>query len=107
MLVNIPGETKRDLLEIENLLSDIRPTITSVNIFERYLGCELAHQEPTPETLWFARITTRRYSPISQNLKYHFSQRYIKSLFESKRKLNYLRQLWILIQETINQKFQL
>lgn len=103
MLVNIPGETTQDLLDITKLLSNIRPDVTSVNIYRGYLGTELPDQEPDKRTLRFARDTTKRFSPISRNFKFHSTKRYLNILKKSKRKWNYFTQLGSLINEVVNQ----
>lgn len=41
MLVNIPGETEKDLQDIIELVTRIRPTITQFNLFTPYPGCEI------------------------------------------------------------------
>ncbi len=96
MLVNIPKETRQDLLDITQLLQIIRPDITSVNVFASYLGSELPDQKPNKETLQFARITTNRFSPLWRNLRFHLSKKYMRVITNTKNKLNYLKQLWTL-----------
>lgn len=44
MLVNLPGETERDLEDISSLLKRIRPTVVSMNIFTPYPGTEIYDQ---------------------------------------------------------------
>ena len=41
MLVNLPGETKKDLEDILSLLDEIKATIVSINIFTPYPGTEI------------------------------------------------------------------
>lgn len=41
MLVNLPGETEKDLEDILKLLDEIKPTIVSLNIFTPYPGTEI------------------------------------------------------------------
>ena len=103
MLVNIPEETEQDLLDIKRLLDKIQPNITSVNIFEGYIGTELPDKKPNKETLQFAQSITKKFSPLWKNLFSHFNKRYIRIVKNSKRKFNYLKQLWTLLQELINQ----
>lgn len=44
MLINLPGETDKDLEDITSLLDRIRPTIVSINVFTPYPGTELFEQ---------------------------------------------------------------
>jgi len=46
-LVNIPGETPQDWIDIEKLIKEIRPTITCINVYQYYEGCALG-KEPIP-----------------------------------------------------------
>jgi len=41
ILVNVPGETEAEVEETLNLLDEIRPSVTSFNIFIPYLGTEI------------------------------------------------------------------
>ena len=41
ILVNVPGETEGEVEETLNLLDEIRPSVTSFNIFIPYLGTEI------------------------------------------------------------------
>ncbi len=41
LLVNVPGETMKDLEDIIDLVRDIKPNIVSFNIFTPYPGCEI------------------------------------------------------------------
>jgi radical SAM superfamily enzyme YgiQ (UPF0313 family) len=103
-LCNIPGETPRDWADIVGLLRGIRPEVVSVNVFRGYLGTELDDQEPSREVIQFARDTTKRFNSLWRGIHFHLSWRYIKRLLGSKRKRNYLKQLWQLLKEIANQK---
>jgi anaerobic magnesium-protoporphyrin IX monomethyl ester cyclase len=41
LLVNAPGETEKDLEDIIGLVEQIKPTVSSFNIFTPYPGCEI------------------------------------------------------------------
>jgi len=53
----------------------------------------------------WVRKYSKRYNRIFPNLKFYFTRRYWMAILNSKRKLNYLSQLGLLIREFINQKF--
>ena len=97
ILVNIKGETLKDYDDIENLLDRIKPTVVSVNVYKKYEGAEL--EEGIGE---LRKI--KNYNSIWNNLKFHLSWRYLKILLRSKKKREYLCQLWNLVKEIINQK---
>ncbi len=61
MLVNLPGETKKDLEDIISLLEKIKATIVSINIFTPYPGTEIFEKHPTG-------ITKRDYPDLMGNM---------------------------------------
>ena len=59
-LTNIPDETMQDLKDIENLIKEIKPTITCINVYEQYLGCQLPFNKPSEELMkWKSRVMVR------------------------------------------------
>jgi radical SAM superfamily enzyme YgiQ (UPF0313 family) len=98
-LVNVPGENTGDFRDIRRSIQTLRPTITSVNIFRRYPGCELSDQIPKQSVKRWVKIATQKYNSVWKNL------RYIN--FKHLWKISYIKQLSQLIWETVNQKFQL
>ncbi len=105
MLVNIPGERKEDYEDIKILLSEIKPTVVSVNIYKGYLGTELLDKIPEGWVITWAELVTKRYNSIWKAILFHLKFKYLKTLFRSKRKLNYAKQFSLLIKESINQIF--
>jgi len=103
-LVNIPGEKMSDYTDIEHLIEDIRPTVVSVNTYRGYLGTELPHKEAEKWIIKWAELTNYRYNNIIKTIKFHFSGRYWKVILKSRRKLNYIKQLWVAVKELINIK---
>lgn len=104
MLVNIPGETRSDWVDIERLIKNTKPDIVSTNIFRGYYGVELPDQEPSREVISFAQYTVRKYNSIWRSFSFHLSWRYLVTFIRSKQKMNYIKQLHLLIKEVINQK---
>ena len=135
MLINTPGETEKDLQDTVDLLEEIKPNIVSINVFTPYPGTEifadtqgltrdeypLLMESPVrlaaerPEKFRFAAHNVnlgefankemRRHNKIYPNISIFFNPKYIKSLWHSNQKRNYLKQLGLLIREFINQKF--
>jgi len=100
ILVNVKGETLADYDDIETLLDKIKPTVVSVNVYKKYLGAELEEGVGQLREI-------KNYNSVWANLKFHLSWRYIKILWRSRRKMSYVKQLWTLIREVVNQRFQL
>jgi hypothetical protein len=118
-----------------SLVREIKPNIVSFNIFAPYPGCEIYDQrcqnlsredyprlmnaalflDTMPEKFRFAShnvdllkwatAANRKYNKIFPNLRIFYDLRYLKSVFFSKRKDNYVKHLINLIREFINQKF--
>jgi len=61
MLVNLPGETKKDLEDIISLLEEIKATIVSINIFTPYPGTEIFEKHSTG-------ITKKDYPDLMGNM---------------------------------------
>lgn len=105
MLVNIPGEKYKDYEDIRNLLDEIKPTVVSVNVFKGYLGVDLPDKEPLGWVIIWANLMNQRYNSILKAIQFHFSLTYFRIILSSKRKLNYLKQVYLLVREAINQKW--
>lgn len=134
-LVNLPGETKKDLLDIINLMDKLNSEIVSLNIFTPYPGTEIYNTasfkftkkeyslltnapaliDSCPKKFKFAKHNinllkwTSKYhkthNKLSNNLRFYFDKKYLLALMHSQNKINYLNQSIILIKELINQKF--
>jgi radical SAM superfamily enzyme YgiQ (UPF0313 family) len=134
-IINVPGETKKDLVDILKFIKKLNPDIVSINIFTPYPGAEiydncehkfkkeeypiltnaagliykdpqrLKFSEHNVDFLQFADKYNKKYNKIGTNLKFYLSWRYWKLLLRSKNKLNYIKQFKLLIAEFINQKF--
>jgi radical SAM superfamily enzyme YgiQ (UPF0313 family) len=93
-LVNIPGETPQDWKDIENLIKEIKPTITCINVYQYYEGCKLG-KEPQPSK---ELMEWKRKVMIKSNWRSGFKWSAIKySKFDD------LKSLYLLIKEAINQ----
>jgi radical SAM superfamily enzyme YgiQ (UPF0313 family) len=136
-LVNLPGETKKDLNDIITLASDLKPDVFTANVFIPYPGTEIYDQSPfhfskseyplltyadalfkkAPHKFRFSRhridilswanSQNHRFNHFLPTLLFHLSPRYLFTILLSKRKLNYLSQFSLLIREYLNQKFVL
>ena len=134
ILVNVPSETEEDLKDIINLLNVLNSEVVSINIFTPYPGTEIYDNSTYkfskeeyamlisstkliytyPEKLKFSshnvnlldwtRKYQNKYNGIWNNLKFYLSLKYIKILFKSKNKRNYIQNIFLLIREAINQK---
>ncbi len=93
-LVNIPDETKQDWFDIENLIKEIKPTITCINVYQYYEGCELG-KEPIPSKELMA---WKRRVMIKYNWRSGFRWSAIKHS-----KIEKPRDLYLLIKEFLNQ----
>ena len=60
-LVNIPQETCQDWYDIEVLIKEIKPTITCINVYQFYEGCQLGPEpKPSKELMdWKRKIMVR------------------------------------------------
>jgi len=134
-LVNLPEETEEDLDDVIKLVKILKSEIVSFNIFTPYPGTEIYDSSPhqftkneygilthatdflytQPEKFKFAKHNVnllewgqknhKRYNPVLKNVLFHLSRKYVNVLINSKHKLNYLKQLGLVIREFINQKF--
>lgn len=134
-IVNIPGETKQDLIDILKFIKKLDPDIVTINVFTPYPGAEIydncefkfeKHEYPIltnaagliykdPKRLKFSEHNVnlldfsakynKKYNKIGKNLKFYLSPRYWRVLLKSKNKMNYIRQFKSLVSEFINQKF--
>ena len=134
-LVNLPEETEKDLDDIVNLMNVINPEIVSINIFTPYPGTEIYDNtaykftkseyplltsapnfiEMYPEKFKFSKHKInilkwtqekqKKYNKFSKNVKFYLCYKYWKTLIKSKNKINYIKNIYMLIQEFINQKF--
>jgi anaerobic magnesium-protoporphyrin IX monomethyl ester cyclase len=135
MLINTPGETEKDLQDIVDLLDEIKPNIVSINVFTPYPGTEifsdtrgltrdeypllmespikLAAERPEKfrfashdvDLGEFANSEMRRHNKVYPNISIFFNPVYIKSLWYSSNKRNYIKQTGLLVREFVNQKF--
>jgi radical SAM superfamily enzyme YgiQ (UPF0313 family) len=135
MLVNTPQETEKDLQDIVDLVEQIRPEIVSFNVFAPYPGCEIydslcvniekkdypllmntsLYLSLMPDKFRFAqhsvdilswvRKAMKKYNKLLPNLFIYFKPIYLNSVFHSYRKSDYLKQIFSLLNEFINQKF--
>jgi anaerobic magnesium-protoporphyrin IX monomethyl ester cyclase len=133
-LVNLPGETLKDLKDIETFTQHLHPDIVSMNVFTPYPGTDiydhsdyhfpkeeyplltyastLIEEQPKKfrfskhkiDILSWANKKNKQYNRFLPNLMFHLSPRYIKTIFNSKRKSNYFSQFRFLVQEYFNQK---
>ena len=135
MLVNVPGETEQDLIDILNLLDRLRPEVVFLNIFVPFPGTEIYENAPWkfkredyhllsrapllkthPEKFRFAVHNVdlkkwesqnyRKYNSPLRNVIFYLSLRYWVTLLRSKNKINYVKQFGLLVKEFINQKFR-
>lgn len=134
-IVNIPEETKQDLVDILRFIRKLDPDVVTINIFTPYPGAEIydnckfkfeKHEYPILTTaagmiykdpkrlkfsehninlIDFAARYNKKCNKIWKTLKFYLSFRYWKVLFGSKNKMNYAKQFKLLIAEFINQKF--
>lgn len=132
ILINIPDETKEELMETLRLLDEIRPSVTSFNIFIPFLGTEIYDNSglnlmpsdynylsmPPRELVKDKRFRFAKHDIdfskfYSQNhkkynspyvfLPSYFSKPYLKQLIKSKRKKDYIFQVGLLIKEFFKQ----
>lgn len=134
-LVNLPGETKKDLQDILHLADALNPEIVTMNVFIPYPGTEIYDRssyhfskeeyslltyapnliKKYPYKFRFcqhkiditawANKQNRHYNRLLPNILFHFSLRYLSTLLHSSKKTNYISQLGNLIHEFYNQKF--
>jgi len=134
-LVNLPLETKKDLNDIIKLTKKIHPDIVSFNIFCPYPGTEIYDNAPykfdkteykllyngsdyikdfpgkfkfcqhnIDLTAW-ANQNNKKYNHFLPTLKFHLSYKYLKTIFLSSDKLDYISGLISLIKTFVAQKF--
>ncbi|MFC1721655.1 B12-binding domain-containing radical SAM protein [Patescibacteria group bacterium] len=135
MLVNVPEETEQDLQDIINLLQKLKSELVSINVFIPHPGTEIYEKskydftkqeysllsfaspdfKPFQEKLIFHKHKLdifkwtdeqmRKTNKTWRSLKFHMSFSYWRAIMNSSRKLNYVKQLSLLIQEFVMQKF--
>jgi len=133
-LVNLPGETVKDLEDISSFAQRLRPDIVSMNVFTPYPGTAIYDQSQYHfskneyslltnsstlikkypkkfrfskhrlDILSWANQKNREFNRFWPNFTFHLSRRYFKTILSSKRLDNYLSQFRFLIQEYLNQK---
>lgn len=136
-LVNIPNESKKDLNDIVRLIEYITPDVISINIFIPYPGTEiydnmtykfkpeeyfdlfyanqLIYKQPHKykfhshniDILKWTDKHSRKYNKIWPAIKFHLSPIYIKSIFKSRQKTDYLKQIKNLFLELLSQKYNI
>jgi radical SAM superfamily enzyme YgiQ (UPF0313 family) len=93
-LVNIPGETPQDWYDIERLIKEIKPTITCINVYQYYEGCQLGPEGfPSKELMDWKRKTM-----IKANWRSGFKWSAIKYS-----KFTDFKSIWLLLKEGLNQ----
>lgn len=133
-LVNLPGENIKDLQDIIKLAKKLKSEIYSFNVFTPYPGTEIYDQmeyrfskdeygelinaytlvETQPQKYRFSNHhlnilnwsekQNKKFNQILPNLSFHFSLKYLKTIINSPKKLNYLSQSYNLFREILNQK---
>ena len=133
-LVNLPGETKKDLRDIVSLAKKLKSEINSFNVFSPYPGTEIYDQmkyrftkdeygelfnastliESQPHKYRFSKHKikildwashqNKKFNQIIPNLRFHLSAKYLITIFNSPQKLNYFSQSFNLFREILNQK---
>lgn len=136
-LVNLPGETKKDLNDIVKFSKQLKSDIYSYNVFTPYPGTEIYDNmsyrfskdeykelfsaatliEKYPQKYKFhkhkydivswANIQNKKFNELTINLKFHLTYRYISTILKSKNIFNYISQSSLLFREILNQKFNL
>jgi len=92
-LVGIEGDNRTHLADIESLIRQLQPTLVSVNNYQDYYGTELKCGNEYND--WAVGIN-KRYNRIELCL--------FKGIITTKHKLEYIKNLWYLLLEVINQK---
>ena len=133
ILINVPEETEQELRKTLQLLDEIKPSVSSFNIFIPYVGTEIYENQnmnlhPDEYSLLgkpplelvsnprfrfakhdidfkdFYLLNHKKYNSLfTFILRYYFSTYYFKQLFRSRRKGEYLFQLKNLIKEYLKQ----
>jgi len=133
-LVNLPEETKKDLNDIVKFSNKLKPDIVSVNVFTPYPGTEIYDQSKyrfskkeyselayapslindfpnkykfskhNIDILPWANAQNKLLNKIIPNILFHISYKYLKTIFLSHQKSNYLSQFNNLLTEIYNQK---
>lgn len=136
-LVNLPHESKKDLTDIIKFAKKLKSEIYSFNIFTPYPGTEIYDQmeykftkdeygelinaytliESQPHKYKFSNHhlnilewsekQNKIFNRIFPNLHFHFSSKYVKTILNSSKKINYLSQSYNLFKEILNQKISL
>jgi len=134
-LVNLPGETKKDLHDICTLAKRLHSDVVSMNIFTLFPGTEIYDQfqnrfskkdyqdlsraadllQQYPEKYRFAahkinllawvNRQNRKFNHFLPALSFHLRPKYLQKILTSPRLDDYLRQFINLLKEFINQKF--
>lgn len=133
-LVNLPGETKKDLDDITAFAGHLKPDIVSMNVFTPYPGTDIYDQSPYhfpkkeyplltrsallikkfPEKFRFskhrldilswANQNNKQFNQFWPNFTFHLRPKYLKTVLSSPRLDNYLSQFKFLVLEYLNQK---
>lgn len=132
ILVNIPGETEEEINETLQLLDEIKPSVTSFNIFIPYLGTEIYNNHnlnlsPAEYSILgesplklvlnskfrFARhnidftkfytANHKKYNSMFTFLPDYFSLYYLKLLLKSRKKKDYIFGIKGLVREYLRQ----
>jgi len=104
MLVNIKGETLEDYDDIINLLNEIKPTIFSVNNYVKYDGALLEEGIGQLKAIGTKECPANRvYLDLWKHIRAHVNMRYIRLVWKSHKRIEYLKQFGLLIKEVFLQ----
>lgn len=135
ILVNVPDETEEEINETLELLDEIKPSVTSFNIFIPYLGTEIYNnsnlnlppekyrmlgEAPLKLVTYpgfrfakhsldfeeFYKTNHKKYNSLLTFLPDYFSIYYLKQIIRSRKKRDYLRKTKSLAKEYIKQVAQ-
>lgn len=133
ILINFPEETRNNINETLTLLEEIKPEVTSFNIFIPYLGTDIYNQYSInlakeeyyklglsplelinePRFIFakhdinfkeFYAYNHKKFNKLFRFFAGNFNQRYLGTLLKSKRKSDYFKQLPVLLKELLLQK---
>ena len=132
ILINVPAETEEEINDTLKLLDQIKPSVTSFNIFIPYLGTEIYGSQninlspdeysllgqPSRKLVLSPRfrlakhdisynkfyvVNHKKYNSLFAFLPYYFSVRYLRQVLKSHRKKEYFLQIGSLLKEYLKQ----
>ncbi len=134
-LVNLPGETEKDLNDIAKFADKLNPDILSFNVFIPYPGTDIYDHAKSKFTkdeysmltygplmikdrpdkfkfskhnldiLKWANDQNRKFNRLLPNIKFHLQPKYLSTIFSSPKRFDYLKQTFNLFKELYNQKY--